>query len=335
MFDFQWEEELISNVKRNINWALEKNYNNNQTLMAKDLNIKTNTLYTYINTDTKPALTFICKLCARANIELEAFIYEDLDNIDKKIKNKEVIKQIYNRFKGTYYTYFFVVDSNSLKEGLIQEAVLQISEKGVANFEILHSNKVFSGGLIVSDEIVYFDLKSAKEKINITVKNPGKNIREKYLGGIGITNISSPEDNRIPSAQKIVISAERIPIDKYFIALNEFLSIDMSFKIRKKFLLEIFSEKLNISSEKYEKLKVLLQNNRISDEGKVKIGEKQMNFIQWVLDKEEFTIFKSTIEECHDPKDIVRPNGIKVNLEEDKMLYRFIKNEFSFCNHCE
>lgn len=303
--------------------------------MAKDLNIKTNTLYTYISTETKPPLIFICKLCSRANIELEAFIYEDLGKNDRRIKNKEALKHLYSRFKGSYYAYFFVIDSNSLKEGLIQEAVLQISEKGIANFEILHSNKIFIGNLIVSDEMVFFDFKSSKEKFNITMKNPGKNIKEKYLGGIGITNISSPEDNRIPSAQKLVISAERIPIDKYFNTLNEFLTINTSFKIRKKFLVQLLRENLNISFEKYEKLKPLLENNRISDEGKITIGENQMNILQQALDKEEFASFRAIIEECHDPKDIVRLNGIKVNLEEDKMLYRFIKNEFSFYHNSE
>jgi hypothetical protein len=78
-----------------------------------------------------------------------------------------------------------------------------------------------------------------------------------------------------------------------------------------------------------------MESNRISHEGKIVIGRNHINTIQRTLDKDEFTIFRNIIEECSDPKDIVRLNGIKVNLEEDKMLYRFIKNEFGFYNNCE
>jgi transcriptional regulator with XRE-family HTH domain len=320
--DVNWETEIIGNVKKNITWLLERNYRNSQTSMAKDLDVKANTLYTYINTETRPPLTFICKLCNKVNLSIDSFIYQDLELEEKKLKKKDAIKKVFSNYKENYYVYFFVIDSNSLKEGLIQEGELSISDTGDVSFEILHSKKQFIGKLSISDELAYFDLKNSKEKFSITIKSPGKNIREKYIGGIGITNISSPEDTRIPCAQKIIISAARIPIDKYYSVLKEFLAINTYFKIRKNLLFDFLNNIIDINTDKYEKLKYLLDDNKVSGEDKIIIEENLLSLFREVLDKQEYLQLKSL-------KDIIPFNSVKIGLEEDKMFYRFIKNEFN------
>ena len=322
------EKNLILNIRRNINYILEKYYESNQTLMSKDLDIKANTLFTYINTETKPPITFIYKLCKRHNLSIDLFLSDELAVDTVKSKKKEVAKQFYSKYAGSLYAYFLVVDSNSLKEGLIQEGFLNIDTSGNISFEILNTGKQFSGGLTASEELVYFDLKSPKEKMSIAIKNPGRNTREKYIGGMGITNISSPEDNRIPSAQKIILSSTRISVDKYFRTLSEFLQINTYFKIKKKCLIEILSANLNICNEKYEALNSLLEDSKISEEDKLIIREKELDLLQSVLDKEEFLSFKKYILENKNEGQVIPFSGIKVNLEEDKMVYRFIKNEF-------
>ncbi len=320
--DISWEINLIGNVKKNIRWLLEKNYESSQTLMAKDLDIKANTLYTYINTETRPPLTFICKLCSKAKLSIDTFIYEDLEVEEKALKKKEALKKMYKNYKETYYVYFFVVDSNSLKEGLIQEGTLLINNTGDVNFEILNSNKLFTGKLSISDELTYFDLKNSKEKFVITIKNPGKNINEKYIGGIGIMNISSPEDTRIPCAQKVILSAVKIPLDKYYTVLKEFLVVTTYFKIRKKLLLDFLNNTVDFNTHKHEKLKILLGDNKVSGEDKIIIDEKQLSLLQDVLDKQEYQKLQSL-------RDIIPFNSVKVGLEEDKLFYRFVKNEFN------
>lgn len=323
-----WEKDLMLNIRRNITYILEKYYENNQTLMAKDLDIKANTLFTYISTETKPPITFIYKLCKRHNLSIDSFLSDELAIDTIKYRKKEVAKQFCSKYTGHFYAYFFVVDSNSLKEGLIQEGYMKIDDVGNINFEILNTGKQFIGNLSASEELVYFDLKNAKEKMTITIKNPGRNTREKYIGGLGITNISSPEDNRIPSTQKIILSSTKISVDTYFRTLSEFLRINAYFKIKKKRLIEILSVTLNIGSEKYEKLKALLEDSKISEEDKLIIREKELDLLQSVLDKEEFLSFKKYIQESKNDGQVILFSGIKINLEEDKMVYRFIKTEF-------
>jgi hypothetical protein len=324
----RWESDLMCNIRKNLNYILEKYYESNQTLMAKDLDIKTNTLFTYINTGTKPPITFIYKLCSRHNLSIDLFLRDEIAVDIEKSKKKEVVKQFYGKYIGCYYAYFFVVDSNSLKEGLIQEGSMTIDEGGNINFEILNTGKKFSGILSTSEEIIYFDLKNAKEKMTIAVKGPGRNIREKYIGGMGITNISSPEDNRIPSAQKIIISRARISVDKYFRTLSEFLEVNTYFKIKKRRLIAILSEILNTNIESHAELSALLEDNKISGEDKLIIGEKELNLIQLELGKEQFLLFKRQILDNKNGGHVIRFNGIKINQDEDKMVYRFIKNEF-------
>jgi len=329
LFDDCSEAKILEGIRKNIKWVLKNRYQDSQTTMAKDLDIKINTLNTYINTSTKPPITFIWKLCSKTNLSIDQFVQEDLELCEEKLKKKEILKQIYNKYKGEYYTYFFVVDSNSLKEGLIQEGFLKISEYGTASFEILNSNKQFSGNLLAGDELLYFDLKNAKEKINLIVKNPGKNIKEKYLCGTGIINISSPEDSRIPSAQKIIVSRVRVPIDKYFKTLSDFLSINIHLRVRKRFLIDLLKNNIGISDNKYNRVKELVEDSKISDEDKIIIGERQVDLLQEVLDKEEFLMLKRSILESASVRDVTLANNIKANLEEDKMVYRFIKNEFN------
>lgn len=326
--DNSFEENLLNNIRKNIAWILKRYYNNSQTLMAKDLDIKTNTLNTYLNTSTKPPITFICKLCNKNDIEIDSFISEDLTLMDEKTRKKEAVKKIYNKYKGNYYAYFFVIDSNSLKEGLIQEGIIEINDSGFTSFEIINSKKIFKGNFMVSDELVFFDLKNLREKINIVIKNPGKGIKERYTGGMGIINISSPEDNRIPSAQKVIISSVRIPIDKYFKTLNDFLLINPCIKIKKRLLIELLVNKIMICTEKYESLKELLEDNKISDEDKILLYEKQMNLLQKVLDKHEMLDFKKEIMNPDNAGEVILTNSIKINLEDDNLVYRFIKNEF-------
>jgi hypothetical protein len=320
--DTSWEINLIGNVKKNIKWLLEKNYDGSQILMARDLNMKANTLYTYINSETRPPLTFICNLCSKASLSIDSFIYDDFELEEKVLKKKDMLKKVYRNYRDTYYVYFFVVDSNSLKEGLIQEGILLINDSGDVSFEILNSKKQFNGKLYISDELAYFDLKNNKEKFNITVKNPGKNINEKYIGGVGIMNISSPEDTRIPCAQKLILSAAKIPVDRYYTVLKEFLAINTYFKIRKNILLDFLNNTIDFKSLKYDKLKILLEDNKISGEDRIVIDEKQLNLLQSLLTAQEYAQMKSI-------KDIIPFNSIKVGLEEDKMFYRFVKNEFN------
>lgn len=324
-----WENKLLSNVKKNITWLLEKSYGGSQTSMAKDLAIKINTLNTYINTETKPPLTFLWKLCIKNNLSLDSLVNDDLELSEEKLKKKELLQKLYNKYRKTYYAYFLVIDSNSLKEGLVQEGYLSIDETGIINLEILNSNKQFSGKLTISDELSYFDLKNNKEKFNIMIKSPGKNIKEKYVGGIGITNISSPEDTRIPCAQKIILSSVKIPIDKYFGILQEFLTINTYLKIKKNLLGNLLINDLKISSDKYIKLKDLLENNRVSGEDKITISGKQLTLLQETLDKDEYSRLNHFINSHINTKDIVPFNSLKVNIDDDKMFYRFIKNEFN------
>lgn len=329
MIKNKWEDELVENVKKNIIWILQKKYDNSQKIMADDLEIRSNTLHTYINSDTKPPLAFVCKLCKKHNIGLEAFVYDDLKLNEDKLKRKESIKSIYKRYKGRYYAYFFVVDSNSLKEGLIQEGILDVNDYGSVDFVILNSDKQFCGSLVAADELAFFDLKNSKEKFNITIKNSGKYIKEHYVGGMGIMNLSSPEDGRIPNAQKIIISNERIEVDNYFKTLREFLTLNTSVKIKKKLLKDFLLEKVKISMEKRSKLGELIENNKISDEDKILISSKQFKLLQSVLDKEELLLLEELMVNCSNGKEYIPYNSIKVSLEEDKMIYRFIKNEFS------
>lgn len=328
MLENQWEEKLIDNVRRNTALVLEKNYGGSQTLMARELSLKINTLNTYINGNTKPSLTFVCKLCSRNNLPLEVFLYESIETHIEKMKKKELLKQLQNKYMGILFAYFFVIDSNSLKEGLIQEGELKINDSGNIVFEILNSNKTFTGNISFTDELIYFDLKNAKEKINITMKNPGKNIKEKYVGGIGIANISSPEDSRIPSAQKLILSSVRIPVDKYFRILSEFLSINTCIKIRKRLFIELLSDKIGISTEKYDRLKEFVGDYKISDEDKITIDDKSMKILMEVLNGEEFLQLNREIFKSMNNKDFISFNSIKINIEENKMIYRFIKNEF-------
>lgn len=333
MAEIGWEDTLIHNIKRNINWILEQNYENNQTLMAKDLDIKINTLHTYINSITKPPITFLYKLCEKSGITLDSLTKEDFYIQNEKMRKKEAVKQLYNRYKGQYYAYFFVVDSNSLKEGLIQEASMKVNETGNVSFHILNSEKQFLGNLIMGEELVYFDLKSSKEKINIIIKNPGRNIKESYTGGMGIVNISSPEDNRIPTAQKIIISSVRIPIERYFSTLKDFLKISNYVKIRKKFLSEILNNKIVIDEEKYENLRHIIENHKISDEDRITLGEREMNLLYRILDKDEFLAFKAYLDHMEHEGGVVALGAVKVNLDEDNMVYRFIKNEFKHLDY--
>lgn len=328
MLEENWEQLLIKNVRRNINYVLEKYYESNQAQMAKEIGIRPNTLFTYISTDTKPPITFIYKLCSRHNLSIDMFLRDELAADTDKARKRESVKYFFNKYNGSYYTYFLVVDSNSLKEGLVQEGCMDIDESGSLRYEIYHANKQFSGILSASDELIYFDLKNSREKIHLVIKNPGKNIKEKYLGGMGIAAISSPEDNRIPCAQKIIISRTRIPVDQYYRTLSEFLQISTYFKIKKRRLIELLGDELKIKSEQREKLEELLGNNKISMEDKLFIGERELFQLQKVLEKEEFIFLKKYIMQNNNSGDILQFNSLKINLEEDKMIYRFIKNEF-------
>lgn len=328
MFDQKWEDNLIRNIRNNIVWLLKNKYEDSQTIMAKSLDIRTNTLNTYINKDTKPSVTFICKVCQQNNISIDDFMHGDLKLTEKTIRRREVARKKYTKYEGLYYTYFLVVDSNSLKEGLIQESLLQIKEDGQLSFEILNTNKKFIGNLSMSDELLFFDMRNNNEKVNITLKNPGSTIREKFISGIGIINISSPEDNRIPSAQKIIISRARIPIDKYFNTLIDFLSLDIYIKIKKKFFNELLLNELEISDDKYNQIKNLVDDDKISEEDRLIINRKQMMMIQQILDKEELYYLCNKAIELNLSNEVIWSNSIKASLDENKMVYKFIKNEF-------
>lgn len=316
------------NIRRNISYILEKYYESNQAHMARDLGIKPNTLYTYLNTDTKPPITFIYKLCSRHNLSVDLFLSGELVADIDKTKKKETARQFYSKYCGSYYTYFLVVDSYSLKEGLIQEGYMCINESGNLNYEILNVGKQFTGILSASEELIYFDLKNSKEKVNIVIKNPGKNIREKYIGGLGIANISSPEDNRIPCAQKIIISSTRISIEKYYRTLSEYLRINTYYKIKKRLLIELLKDVLAANKDDHNGLRELIDNKKISMEDKLSIGEREFLRLQQVLDKEGFFKFMKYIFENSNNGEILHFNSLKVNIDEDKMIYRFIKNEF-------
>ena len=318
----------MNNIRRNMNYILEKYYGSNQAQMAKDLGVRPNTLYTYLNTDTKPPITFIYKLCSSHQVNVDLFLKDELAIDSNKARKREVARQVYSKYAGRYYTYFLVVDSNSLKEGLVQEGCMDINESGSLSYEILNAGKQFTGVLSASGEIVYFDLKNTKEKMNIVIKNPGNNIREKYVGGMGIINISSPEDNRIPSAQKIIISSIRIPVDKYYATLSEYLRINTYFKIKKKLLVELLKEELRANGEVYNVLQEILGNNKISMEDKITVEEGKLLQLQHAMDKESFLAFKKYILHNSNNGDILHFNSIKINIDEDKMIYRFIKNEF-------
>jgi DNA-binding XRE family transcriptional regulator len=328
LIEKSWEQRLIMNIRRNTSYILDKYYENNQAQMAKDLGVKSNTLYTYLNTDTKPPITFIYKLCSRHNLSVDLFLNDELDMDIDKTKRKQAAKQFYSKYAGSYYTYFFVVDSYSLKEGLIQEGCLDINELGTLSYEIFNSGKQFAGIFSASGELIYFDLKNSKEKVNIIIKNPGKNIRESYLGGMGIANISSPEDNRIPCAQKIIISSTRIPVDKYYGTLSDYLRIDTYFKIKKRLLAELLKDLLEFQKDDFYGLRELIYNNKISMEDKISIGKRELLQLQETLDKEKFLTFIKYIYQNSNCGDILHFNSLKVSIDEDKMIYRFIKNEF-------
>jgi hypothetical protein len=329
LFEKNWEQRLILNIKKNLNYILEKFYDNNQAHMAKDMAIRPNTLFTYLNTDTKPPITFIYKLCTKHNLSLDMFLNDEFSVDMDKTKKREAAKRFYSRYAGSYYTYFLVVDSYSLKEGLIQEGCININESGVLIYEIFNAGKRFSGSLSASEELIYFDLKSSTEKVNITIKNPGKNISERYLGGMGIINISSPEDNRIPCAQKIIISSIRIPVDKYYGTLSEYLRINTFFKIKKRLLNDLLEGVYGIERNHVGLLQELIDDNKISMEDKVFIGEREFLQLQRALDKESFLSFIKYILQNGNNGDIIHFNSLKVGIDEDKMIYRFIKNEFT------
>ncbi len=326
--EWDWEENLISTIRRNICFILETFYEDSQTSMAKSLNIRTNTLHTYINTDTKPPITFIYKLCKEHNLSVDAFLNNDLAGEVEKARKKETIKTFCKKYIGCYHTYFFVIDSNSLMEGLIQEGILEIDDFGSIKFQILNSDKYFSGTMTASDELIYLDLRSIKEKINIVLKNPGKNIKERYIGGMGILNISSPEDNRIPAAQKLIISRVKIPIKEYFNTLTEFLEVKTFLKIRKDILEELLITTMAISDDKQQMLGGLLKDSRISGKDRLIIDENRIALLNRVLGKEEFTMFLAYLQKYKNCGDIIKFNSMKIGIEEDKMIYRFIKNEF-------
>jgi DNA-binding XRE family transcriptional regulator len=324
-----WEHKLLMNIRRNMFSILEKYYESNQAQMAKDLGVRPNTLYTYLNTDTKPPITFLYKLCSRHDLSIDLFLNDELAVDVDRIKKKQAARQFYSKYVGSYYTYFFVVDSYSLKEGLIQEGCIDICESGRLNYEIFNAAKQFAGILSASEELIYFDLKNSKEKINIVIKNPGKNIKEKYLGGMGVANISSPEDNRIPCAQKVIISSIRIPVDKYYDTLSEYLRINTYFKIKKRLLVELLKDLLAVNKSDLSGLQELIDNNKVSMEDKVSIGERELLQLQLVLDKESFLAFIKYIYQNGNNGDILHFNSLKVSIDEDKMVYRFIKNEFN------
>lgn len=324
--ELNFEDKLIANIKKNILWVLENFYDSNQTFMAKELDVKVNTLNTYINGDTKPPITFLYRVCKENNITLDSFVSEDFKISSIKSKKNNIIKALYNKYEGQYYGYFYVIDSNSLKEGLIQEAIITISNDGSCIFEIEKSEKSFNGILTISDDLVYLDMKNSREKINITFKNPGKSIKEHYKGGIGIINISSPEDNRIPSSQKIVLSKWKIDIEEYFKTLREFLNINMQIKIKKRIVLEALKEVLNI--EKTSIVRVLIDDEKISGEDKLVIDINKFSIIYSIIEKDELIKLKQIIEREHLGNDVLMITSIKASLEENKLVYRFIKNEF-------
>lgn len=328
MTEKNWELKLIMNIRRNISYILENYYQGNQAHMAKDLGVRPNTLYTYLNTDTKPPITFVYKLCSRHSLSVDLFLNDELAVDVDKTKKRQAAKQFYSKYAGSYYTYFFVVDSYSLKEGLIQEGCIDITESGSLTYEIFNAGKQFAGILSASEELIYFDLKNSKEKVNIVIKNPGKNIREKYLGGMGIANISSPEDNRIPCAQKIIISSTRIPVDKYYGTLSEYLRINTYFKIKKRLLSELLKDLLGVNNDEFSGLQELM-DNKISMEDKVSIGERELLQLQQALDKESLLTFMKYIYQNSNNGDVLHFNSLKVSIDEDKMIYRFIKNEFN------
>ncbi|WP_027631421.1 helix-turn-helix domain-containing protein [Clostridium hydrogeniformans] len=325
---YSFEEDIIRNIKNNTIWIVENNYRGSQTLAASKLDIRVNTLNTYIKGNTKPSIAFIYKICKENNISINDFFTINLRENKREGVKKQQIEGVYNKFVGKYYTYFFVVDSNSLKEGLIQEGVININYKGETDFEILNTNKRFIGHFTFSNELLFLNLKDNKEKVSITMKSPSKTIKEKYISGVGIINISSPEDNRVPSSQKIILSRVRIPIDKYFNTLKEFLSLGLEIKIKKKFLREIFIKHINIEKHRINELNTLIEHRRISDEDKICLGYKEIKFIQELLTKEEFIIVQSHILSSENIKDVVFINSIKANVEDNRMIYKFIKNEF-------
>lgn len=332
MFSQSWEESIINNIRNNIVWVLKNYYDDSQTIMAKSLDIRINTLNTYINKSTKPSITFICKVCKANNISIDDFINGDLSLNDQAMKRREVFRKKYNKYEGKYYTYFLVVDSNSLKEGLIQESKLEIKSDGQIVFEILNTGKKFIGNLSISDELLFFDMKNTKEKVNITLKNPGKSIREKLISGVGIISISSPEDNRIPSSQKIIISKSRIPIDKYFSTLKGFLDIGVYIKIKKKVFYNILLNEVKINKSKYNQIRSLIDDEKISEEDRLTIDKKQMKALQRILDKEELEILYTKAEESNISNEVIWVSAIKATLEDNKMVYKFIKNEFKDSN---
>lgn len=324
--ELNFEDKLIANIKKNILWVLENSYDSNQTFMAKELDVKVNTLNTYINGDTKPPITFLYRVCKENNITLDSFVSEDLKNNSIRSKKKALIKALYSKYEGEYYGYFYVIDSNSLKEGLIQEAIITISNDGNCIFEIEKSEKCFNGVLTISDDLVYLDMKNSREKINITFKNPGKTIKEHYKGGIGIINISSPEDNRIPSSQKIVLSKWKIDIEQYFKTLREFLAINMQIKIKKRTILEALKEVLNI--EKESVIRAIIDDEKISEEDKLILDINKFSLIYSIIDKAELIKLKEIIQRSNLGNDVLMVTSIKASLEENKLVYRFIKNEF-------
>lgn len=192
-----------------------------QKRLAKKIGVSEDLLSKYKTGEAFPSIETLMYLCKLYDLSLDKFLNKTLTAMD--MENLEGSRPVNEEiFENIYYTYFLI--TNIGKEGRIHEGKLEFRENEVW-FKILSKGEVvksFKGNYIVSEKLIFFNLKSGHDGIayiNMIKPNLNKN---KYIGGLALM-ILPLDANSKPCVQKVLISKVKIDRDESQGELKNFL----------------------------------------------------------------------------------------------------------------
>lgn len=192
-----------------------------QKRLAKKIGVSEDLLSKYKTGEAFPSIETLMYLCKLYDLSLDKFLNKTLTAMD--MENLEGSRPVNEEiFENTYYTYFLI--TNIGKEGRIHEGKLEFRENEVW-FKILSKGEVvksFKGNYIVSEKLIFFNLKSGHDGIayiNMIKPNLNKN---KYIGGLALMILPSDANSK-PCVQKVLISKVKIDREESQGELKNFL----------------------------------------------------------------------------------------------------------------
>lgn len=310
-----------------------------QRKVAEDTNVSPASINNYISGASEPSLNFLISLKNAYNINIEDFIFRDLDIFD----SKKLVNPINKRFIGNYMLYYYdssaykgrVSDysKSTLNYAIISiyagkgatENVLRVSgafkfKREKAETIIKELNKIKSADDIASyyeqlEDKYDGEFERTNEHFFIKLRNKENNDHcflifnnppstANYIGGIGTSNSISRGREHMPCIQYIIISKQVLNI-----AEGEIYN-----------LLSLGMPEVNIKNET-DKIVELFKN----------IFVKQNEFTNSLSDYQKKRIIEDSLSSTI--QDVIQANLFrfaKVSDNEDDKYYRIIKNEENY-----